>query len=66
MLRTVRRLYTAAHPATAGRQGKLTAQAILSAPSTPVNTPSYPRGPYHFYDREYFIIPFETTPEAIK
>jgi hypothetical protein len=68
MLTQPRRLFTrqsrfAAHT---GRVGALTAQNILDAPSTPVHSPSYPRGPYNFYNREYFIVPFETTPDAIR
>lgn len=66
MLRQLVRRYTTTHPPYAGRRGRLSADTILAAPSTPVHTPSYPRGPYQFFDREYFIIPFETTPEAIK
>ena len=62
----VRFLTHTVHAAGTGRRGALTAQAILDAPSSPVTSPSYPRGPYNFYNREYFIVPFETTPEAIR
>lgn len=39
---------------------------ILSAPSTPLISPSYPFGPYRFVDREYMIISYETDPEALR
>ena len=32
----------------------------------PLNNPSYPRGPYHFYDREYFVVEYLTDPEALR
>ena len=38
---------------------------ILNAPSMPAFSPSYPRGPYKFVNREYLIITYETEPEAI-
>ncbi len=31
----------------------------------PLTNPSYPRGPYRFFDREYVIITYRTDPEAI-
>lgn len=39
---------------------------VLNLPSMPVASPSYPRGPYRFIDREYLIITYETDPEAIR
>lgn len=32
----------------------------------PLDNPSYPRGPYRFYDREYFVIEYLTEPEALR
>ena len=32
----------------------------------PLNNPSYPPGPYHFYDREYFVIEYLTDPDALR
>ena len=32
----------------------------------PLTNPSYPRGPYRFVDREYFIITYRTDPEALR
>jgi acetoacetate decarboxylase len=29
----------------------------------PLTQPAYPRGPYRFVDREYFIITYRTDPE---
>jgi acetoacetate decarboxylase len=39
---------------------------ILSTPSMPPASPSYPFGPYRFVDREYFIISYESHPEAVR
>jgi acetoacetate decarboxylase len=39
---------------------------ILNLPSIPAASPSYPRGPYRFVDREYFIIIYESDPAAIR
>ena len=32
----------------------------------PLTSPSFPRGPYRFVDREYFIITYRTDPEALR
>lgn len=42
------------------------AEAILACPSMPIASPSYPRGPYRFINREYFIVSYESDPEAIR
>ena len=39
---------------------------ILALPSMPAASPSYPRGPFRFVDREYMIIIYESDPEAIR
>jgi len=39
---------------------------ILQLPSMPAASPSYPRGPYRFIDREYLIITYESDPQAIR
>src|SRR5947209_3538983 len=39
---------------------------ILQLPSMPAASPSYPRGPYRFVDREYLIISYESDPQAIR
>jgi acetoacetate decarboxylase len=44
----------------------MTREDILSAPSMPAFSPSYPRGPYRFIRREYLIITYETDPEALR
>ena len=31
----------------------------------PLMNPSYPKGPYEFRDREYFIVAYRTDPEAL-
>ncbi|MBK5651573.1 MAG: acetoacetate decarboxylase [Rhizobium sp.] len=36
-----------------------------TAYSMPLTNPSFPPGPYRFYDREYFIITYKTDPEAL-
>jgi acetoacetate decarboxylase len=40
--------------------------AILKTASMPAAAPSYPRGPYRFINREYFIITYESDPDAIR
>lgn len=32
----------------------------------PLNNPSYPPGPYRFYDREYFVVEYLTDPTALR
>jgi acetoacetate decarboxylase len=39
---------------------------ILASSSMPLASPSYPRGPYRFINREYFIITYESDPQAIR
>jgi len=41
-------------------------EQILASASMPVASPSYPRGPYRFINREYFIITYESDPQAIR
>lgn len=42
------------------------ANDILKTPSMPLMNPSYPFGPYRFIDREYFVIVYESDPDAIR
>ena len=44
----------------------MNSQQILQLPSMPPASPSYPRGPYRFIDREYLIITYESDPDAIR
>ena len=37
-----------------------------TAYSMPLTNPSFPPGPYRFFDREYFIITYKTDPEALQ
>lgn len=39
---------------------------ILNLPSMPAASPSYPRGPFRFVDREYFIVAYRSDPEAVR
>jgi acetoacetate decarboxylase len=39
---------------------------VLAIPSMPVVSPSYPRGPYRFIDREYMILTYLSDPDAIR
>jgi len=39
---------------------------ILTLPSMPAASSSYPRGPYRFVNREYFIVTYESDPAAIR
>ncbi|MCW3476133.1 acetoacetate decarboxylase [Limobrevibacterium gyesilva] len=49
-----------------GAGGEMTRDEILSAPSMPLASPSYPKGPYRFINREYLVIHYESDPEAIR
>ncbi len=40
--------------------------SILNQSSMPIASPSYPRGPYRFIDREYFIVTYESDADAIR
>ncbi|HEY9773665.1 MAG TPA: acetoacetate decarboxylase [Planktothrix sp.] len=39
---------------------------VLKQPSMPISSPSYPPGPYRFVDREYFIVTYQSDPDAIR
>jgi acetoacetate decarboxylase len=39
---------------------------ILRKPAMPAASPSYPRGPYRFVDREYMIVVYESESDAIR
>jgi len=39
---------------------------ILDLPSMPLASPSYPRGPYRFINREFMVISYETDADAIR
>src|SRR5215475_12410621 len=36
-----------------------------NAYSMPLNNPSFPPGPYRFFNREYFVITYKTDPDAL-
>lgn len=42
------------------------AEDVIKLPSMPLASPSYPRGPYRFIDREYLIISYHSDPAAIR
>lgn len=44
----------------------MTPEQILALPSMPAASPSYPRGPYRFVGREYFIVTYRSDPDAIR
>ena len=39
---------------------------VLGMTSMPFASPSYPKGPFRFYDREYLLIHYETDMEVIR
>jgi acetoacetate decarboxylase len=41
-------------------------EQILGTPSIPIVGPTYPYGPFHFVDREYFVVLYESDPAAIR
>jgi acetoacetate decarboxylase len=44
----------------------MTREEILAASSMPLCSPSYPKGPYRFIDREYLLIHYESDPDIIR
>ncbi len=44
----------------------MTRDEILACSSMPLASPSYPRGPYRFVDREYLLIRYETDPDILR
>src|SRR5215470_7902723 len=48
------------------KEDEMKARDILQLPSMPAASPSYPRGPYRFRNREYLIITYESDPVAIR
>lgn len=44
----------------------MNAEQILSLPSMPAASPSYPSGPYRFIDREFMIVTYETDRELLR
>ena len=44
----------------------MTRDEILAASAMPLASPSYPKGPYRFIDREYLLIHYESDPDAIR
>ncbi len=44
----------------------MTYDEILGLASMPPGNPSYPFGPYRFVDREYFIVIYESDPNAVR
>ena len=44
----------------------MTRDEILNASSMPLASPSYPKGPFRFINREYLLIHYETDPEVIR
>ena len=39
---------------------------VLALASMPLQSPTYPRGPYRFFDRQYLVITYKTDKEAIR
>jgi acetoacetate decarboxylase len=39
---------------------------VMALPSMPLQSPTFPRGPYKFFNREYLIINYRTDPAAIR
>ena len=43
-----------------------TADVLANAFAMPLTSPSYPKGPYRFVNREYLIITYRTDPGALR
>ena len=41
------------------------AEVRARAFAMPLNDPSYPPGPYRFYNREFMVIAYRTDPDAL-
>jgi acetoacetate decarboxylase len=39
---------------------------VIALSSMPLQSPTYPRGPYKFFNREYLVINYKTDPDAIR
>jgi acetoacetate decarboxylase len=39
---------------------------VLALPSMPLQSPTYPRGPYKFFNRQYLVISYKTDPELVR
>jgi acetoacetate decarboxylase len=44
----------------------MTPDQILKIPSMPAASPSFPRGPYRFINREYMVISYESDADAVR
>lgn len=44
----------------------MTREEILNATSMPLASPSYPKGPFRFFNRKYLLIHYETDPEMLR
>ncbi len=42
------------------------ADVAKNAFAMPLNNPSYPRGPYKFYDREYVVISYRSDADVLR
>lgn len=41
-------------------------EEVRNAYAMPLNNPSFPKGPYRFYDREYLIFTYRTDPDILR
>jgi acetoacetate decarboxylase len=41
-------------------------QDVIALASMPLQSPTYPRGPYRFFNRQYMVISYKTDPAAIR
>lgn len=39
---------------------------VLALPSMPLQSPTFPRGPYKFFNRQYLVVSYKTDPDAIR
>ena len=42
------------------------AKDVVDAYAMPASSPAFPRGPYRFYDREFFVVTYRTDPERLR
>src|ERR1700753_523650 len=41
-------------------------QEVIALASMPLQSPTYPRGPYRFFNRQYLVISYQTDPDVIR
>src|SRR5512141_2560025 len=54
------------HPDQPGRDEIMKKSDVLALPSMPLQSPTFPRGPYKFFNRQYLVISYKTDAALIR